>query len=76
MNNCTHSRNDGLSWWEHDARGIPLARVCDQCIVERLRRYAPGVLTDEQRQLAYPGSTTRPASYLETVEEPIEPEDY
>lgn len=34
------------SWWEHDARGIPLARVCDKCRDEKLSRYRPEVLTD------------------------------
>lgn len=34
------------SWWEHDARGIPLCRVCDKCRKEKLGRYRPDVLTD------------------------------
>jgi hypothetical protein len=34
------------SWWEHDARGIPLCRVCDKCRKEKLSRYRPDVLTD------------------------------
>jgi hypothetical protein len=34
------------SWWEHDARNIPLARVCDDCRDEKLARYRPDVLTD------------------------------
>jgi hypothetical protein len=34
------------SWWEHDARGIPLCRVCDECRKEKLSRYRPDVLTD------------------------------
>jgi len=35
------------SWWEHDARGIPLARICDQCFDERItKKYRPDVLTD------------------------------
>ena len=38
------SGND--SWWENDARGIPLARVCDSCIAERLSKFRPEVLTD------------------------------
>jgi len=40
-----HTKNDG-SWWESDARGIPLARVCDVCIKHKLARYRPEVLTD------------------------------
>ncbi len=43
---CDHSRED--SWWEYDARGIPLARVCDKCRKEKLAGYRPEVLTDSQ----------------------------
>ena len=48
------------SWWEDDARGIPLCRVCDKCRKEKLKRYRPDVLSD--------------ANYW--ADEPIEPEDY
>ena len=34
------------SWWENDARGIPLCRVCESCEKEKLARYRPDVLTD------------------------------
>ena len=34
------------SWWESDARGIPLARVCGDCIEDRLSQYRPEVITD------------------------------
>lgn len=34
------------SWWENDARGIPLARVCDRCRKAKLAKYRPDVLTD------------------------------
>ncbi len=40
-----HTKNDG-SWWEHDARGIPLWRVCDSCRTGKLSKYRPDVLTD------------------------------
>lgn len=44
--NCNmHSRDDGVSWWEHDAQGIPLCRVCDKCIDEKLSRYRPEILS-------------------------------
>jgi hypothetical protein len=36
------------SWWEHDARGIPLARVCDACQETKLAKYRPEVLNDPQ----------------------------
>lgn len=34
------------SWWENDARGIPLCRVCPKCRAEKLKRYRPDVLND------------------------------
>ena len=34
------------SWWENDARGIPLCRVCQKCRKEKLGRYRPEVLSD------------------------------
>ena len=40
---CDHTRAD--SWWEHDARGIPLARVCDKCCEAVLATYRPEILS-------------------------------
>jgi len=40
-----HSRDDGVSWWERDAQGIPLCRVCETCIDEKLSRYRPEILS-------------------------------
>ena len=40
---CDHSRED--SWWEHDAQGIPLCRVCDDCRAHKLRGYRPEILS-------------------------------
>ena len=34
------------SLWQSDARGIPLARTCDDCHDEKMTRYRPEVLTD------------------------------
>lgn len=48
------------SWWQNDARGIPLCRTCDKCHDEKMARYRPEVLSD--------------GSY--ECDEPIEPEDY
>ena len=45
-----HSKGDG-SWWENDARGIPLARVCMGCITQKLAKYRPEVLTDSNYDL-------------------------
>jgi hypothetical protein len=43
--NCTaHSAHDG-SWWEYDAQGIALCRVCSKCKTEKLAKYRPEILT-------------------------------
>lgn len=34
------------SWWENDARGIPLCRVCPKCRTKKLAGYRHDVLTD------------------------------
>lgn len=34
------------SWWEHDARGIELCRVCVKCKERKLSGYRPEVLAD------------------------------
>lgn len=41
----THRPGDG-SWWEYDARGIELCRVCPECKEEKLSGYRKDVLTD------------------------------
>jgi hypothetical protein len=33
------------SWWEYDAQGIPLCRVCERCQQEKLSHYRPEILT-------------------------------
>ena len=48
------------SWWEHDAKGIPLDRVCDACRARKLARYRPEILTGYDQS---------------DVNEPIEPDD-
>lgn len=42
------------SWWENDARGIPLARVCIECKREKLSKYRPEVLTNSQYETDEP----------------------
>jgi len=32
------------SWWEHDAQGIPLCRVCERCRAEKLGHYRAEIL--------------------------------
>jgi len=41
---CDHTKDE--SWWEYDARGIPLCRVCDKCVEEKLRGYRQDVLVN------------------------------
>lgn len=54
--NCGSSE---YSWWEHDAQGIPLCRVCDRCMKEKLSHYRPEILS----------------GYTQAdVDEPIEPD--
>jgi hypothetical protein len=51
--------SDEPSWWEHDAQGIPLCRVCDDCREVKLSRYRPEILS----------------GYTQSdVDEPIEPD--
>lgn len=42
------------SWWENDARGIPLARVCPECRDKQLSKYRPEVLTNPQYETDEP----------------------
>lgn len=46
-----HTKHDGVSWWENDARGIPLARVCTECIGVKLKKYRPEVLDNPNYDL-------------------------
>lgn len=48
---CGSGRN---SWWENDARGIPLARVCTECKEKKLSVYRPEVLTNSQYEADEP----------------------
>lgn len=57
--NCRES--DEPSWWESDAQGIPLCRVCDVCMEAKLSQYRPEILYGYSQA---------------DVDEPIEPEDY
>lgn len=41
---CNHTQDE--SWWEYDARGIPLARVCERCVSRVLGTYRRDVLYD------------------------------
>jgi len=54
-----HTKYDG-SWWETDAQGIPLCRVCGNCREQKLAKYRPEILSGYSQ---------------EDVNEPIEPDD-
>jgi hypothetical protein len=69
MKECSHTREE--SWWEHDDKGLPLVRVCDKCIKDKLRGFHPAVLTDEQKNLL--GVETE-LEYSDVVEDQIEPD--
>ena len=36
---------ESFTWWEHDAQGIPLCKVCDNCKEEKLKSYRPCILS-------------------------------
>ena len=40
---CRHQKHE--TWWEYDAQGIPLARVCERCVARVLAKYRPEILT-------------------------------
>ena len=42
---CPQLHSSHNSWWEHDAQGIPLARVCSECQERVLSQYRPEILT-------------------------------
>jgi hypothetical protein len=56
----THECERTESWWERDAKGIELCRVCDKCRAQKLARYEPWVLSGYSQA---------------DVDEPIESED-
>lgn len=69
MKNHPHTKNDG-SWWENDARGIPLCRVCSLCRKAKLSKYRPEILTGFAQKRDF-----RVFYDQSDVDEPIEPEE-
>ena len=47
---CERGQHEDPSWtwWELDARGIELCKVCSFCVKEKLAKYRPEVLRDPQ----------------------------
>lgn len=41
---CEGLDHKSNTWWISDARGIPLAKVCEHCIDDVLKKYRPDVL--------------------------------
>lgn len=57
----THTKQN--SWWLNDIQGIPVSRVCDECIDAVKAQYNPAIFGEGDE------------SYEDVVEEPID-EDY
>lgn len=56
-----HECDPTLTWWEYDAQGIPLCRVCHGCYDQKMAGFRPEILTGYSQA---------------DVNEPIEPEPY
>jgi len=54
MTRPCHCGSGEPSYIEYDARGIPLTRCCRACRAERLSKYRPEVLTDQQYECDEP----------------------
>lgn len=39
-----YSWSTNPTWWEYDAKGIPLCKVCEDCRDQKLSRYRPEIL--------------------------------
>ena len=59
LKNGGHQHED-YSWWEYDAQGIELAKVCERCVDAALAGYRPEILRGYDQS---------------DVDEPIEPDD-
>lgn len=44
MNALDYCQHKGYAWWEHDAQGIPLCKVCELCAAHKLSKYRPEIL--------------------------------
>lgn len=49
-----HCGSGKPSWWENDARGIPLARVCEDCMESRLKGFRLDVLSNPNYETIEP----------------------
>ena len=61
---CLHGLDTAIpqfTWWEYDAQGIPLAKVCDLCVKDKLATFRPEILTGYDQS---------------DVDERIEPDDW
>jgi hypothetical protein len=71
MSDCDHAANPDSCWWERDVRGIPLCKVCDQCVKEKLSTYSPSVLSEEQQVTAF-GKVVADSDYSACAGEQVE----
>lgn len=46
MSHCTNPKHKEDSWWLDDARGIPVAKVCDTCEDAVRKKYRLDVMED------------------------------
>ena len=45
MNELDYCQHEGqYAWWENDAQGIPLCKVCEICVAHKLSKYRPEIL--------------------------------
>lgn len=44
MHSCLNGEIEEGGWWEYDAQGIELCKVCDRCEKEKLSHYRPEIL--------------------------------
>ena len=44
---CQCGSGETYTYWVNDARGIPVAKVCDQWHDDKLKGYRPDIFTDQ-----------------------------
>ena len=70
MRDCNHAANPDSTWNEYDVKGIFLCKVCAECQKERLAKFSPTVLDDEQQKVAF-GRVVASSDYS-AVEEQVD----
>ena len=70
MAECDHNQNPNDCWWERDIKGIHLCKVCSVCEKEKLSKYDPSVLSEDQQITAF-GRVVAASNYS-AVEDQVE----